>query len=355
MSFSPRISIIIPVYNAEQYLDACITSIVNQPYRDFEVIFVDDHSTDNSTSLIEQKADSDARIRLFRQSQNQGAPAARNIGIQQAKGAYLMFVDADDMLAKNALKALVGIADQYGSDAVKGIMFVKTEDSQRLKPHRLNQKLSHIDTQLSNCPEIQHLYQYQSYLLRSEMLKTNRLAFDLDLRNFQDPVFLAKLLPKCSRIDVCLSPAYIRRIRPGSIITSTWGIDNYLSLVTGVMRAYEDLLEAHQIGAAELMSTSFSRWWGRLEDMPVHISKSECLQVLHGIANFSQQSMYEINNFNWLKIGKYHSLRMISERKFEDAYQQMELRARMKTRLGQPLLSLYDIAKYCQARMYKRT
>lgn len=96
-----KISIIIPVYNVEKYLHECLDSIINQTFTDIEIICVDDGSTDKSSEILEEYEQKDKRFTVISQP-NKGVSAARNRGMQQAKGKYIMFVDSDDWLAHNA-------------------------------------------------------------------------------------------------------------------------------------------------------------------------------------------------------------------------------------------------------------
>ena len=93
-----NLSIIVPVYNAERTLERCVSSILAQVYTDFELILINDGSTDRSGPLCDQLAASDARIRVIHQA-NSGASAARNRGLQEARGQYLMFCDSDDAVS----------------------------------------------------------------------------------------------------------------------------------------------------------------------------------------------------------------------------------------------------------------
>jgi glycosyltransferase EpsH len=97
----PRLSVVIPVYNSSKYLDRCIISIVQQSHTDFEAIFVDDCSTDNSAAIVRQFARNDSRIKLILHGSNGGPGAARNTGVAQAKGQYVTFVDSDDFIMPN--------------------------------------------------------------------------------------------------------------------------------------------------------------------------------------------------------------------------------------------------------------
>ena len=89
----PAISIIVPVYNTEKYLQRCINSILNQTFSDFELILVDDGSTDSSGAICDEYAEKDSRIRVFHQS-NQGQAAARNHAVSDAHGRYVCFIDS---------------------------------------------------------------------------------------------------------------------------------------------------------------------------------------------------------------------------------------------------------------------
>ena len=93
----PKISVIIPIYNSEKYLEECLDSILNQTLKDIEIICVDDGSTDNSLTILENYAQRDKRIQIFSQ-QNLHAGIARNHGLEKASGEYVHFMDSDDLL-----------------------------------------------------------------------------------------------------------------------------------------------------------------------------------------------------------------------------------------------------------------
>ena len=100
-----KISVIVPVYNVEQYLERCVESIINQTYKNLEIILVDDGSTDNSGKLCDELAKKDNRIKVIHK-ENAGVSEARNSGIQKATGEYLCFVDADDFVMNDYIKYL---------------------------------------------------------------------------------------------------------------------------------------------------------------------------------------------------------------------------------------------------------
>ncbi len=114
-----RVSVVVPIYNVERYLGACLDSIAGQTFRDLEVVLVDDGSTDSSPAIAESYAARDDRFRLIRQP-NGGLGNARNTGTDHATGEYLAFVDSDDVLAPNAYELLAGALDRTGSDFATG-------------------------------------------------------------------------------------------------------------------------------------------------------------------------------------------------------------------------------------------
>ena len=113
----PTVSIIVPVYNAEKFLNRCVDSILGQEYRDFELILVDDGSRDMSGSICDAYAKTDERVVVIHK-ENSGVSDTRNQGIERAKGTYLQFVDSDDWLTPDATKLMVRAAEEHGCDMV---------------------------------------------------------------------------------------------------------------------------------------------------------------------------------------------------------------------------------------------
>ena len=112
---NPLISLVIPVYNVEKYLDKCMESVLAQTYDNFEVILVDDGSTDNSGKMCDEYAKRDSRVIVYHQ-QNSGVSVARNVGIENAKGEFISFIDSDDWIDKNYLQKLVSAQIKYNAD-----------------------------------------------------------------------------------------------------------------------------------------------------------------------------------------------------------------------------------------------
>lgn len=115
ISFLPKVSVIVPVYNVEKYLSECLESLINQTLSDIEIICVNDGSTDDSRNVLERYAASDKRIAVVNQT-NKGLSAARNSGVKTARGRYLYFLDSDDFIDRNALEYLYQEAEKYRLD-----------------------------------------------------------------------------------------------------------------------------------------------------------------------------------------------------------------------------------------------
>ena len=133
-----KISIIVPVYNAKSYLSRCIDSILNQTYQDFELILVDDGSTDCSGEICDKYASNDIRIRVFHKP-NGGVSSARNLGLSKINGNYVIFVDSDDFLMPNHLEILAQYAEIY--DWVMTSRKIIDEDNKIRNEYNLSQKI----------------------------------------------------------------------------------------------------------------------------------------------------------------------------------------------------------------------
>ena len=119
MNNSPKVSIIVPVYNVEKYLEKCLDSLVNQSLHDIEIICVNDGSKDDSLDILEKYAKKDSRIKIINK-QNQGLSAARNDGLKVAAGEYVGYVDSDDWVDLNFYEKLYESAKKYNAEIASG-------------------------------------------------------------------------------------------------------------------------------------------------------------------------------------------------------------------------------------------
>lgn len=171
------VSIIMPIYNAEKYLEQGIQSIIKQTYKQLEIILVDDGSTDKSREIIEAAKQRDSRIRSIFQTQ-QGAPTARNAGCKASAGEYLYFMDSDDYLPETAIEKMVSESLQYGSDLVIGqYQFINEAgewigESSFIEELGISLEGKFTKQQLSLCPPFP-----RNKLYRASMIKENGIQF----------------------------------------------------------------------------------------------------------------------------------------------------------------------------------
>lgn len=128
----PEISVIIPIYNVAPYLEKCLNSVINQTYTNFEVICVNDGSTDKSQQIAERFVKEDSRIKLISQS-NKGLSSARNTAMEKAVGKYIVFLDSDDFYAPDFLQVMYDVQQKTKSDIV-GCDFMKIKDAEDILP-----------------------------------------------------------------------------------------------------------------------------------------------------------------------------------------------------------------------------
>lgn len=224
--YSPKVSVIIPVYNVEDYLSQCLDSIINQTLREIEIICVNDGSTDSSLEILNEFAIKDSRIIIVNQA-NAGAGAARNVGIKIAKGEYLAFLDSDDffeidMLEKaynackiNQLDFVVFRSDIYDNDSNKYIpnySTIRTDLLPRKKVFSYQDIKKDVFRVFVGWP--------WDKLYSRDFVISNNLTFQ-EQRTTNDLLFVFTALIKARRIMVIDDVLAHHRIRPGSSLSTT--------------------------------------------------------------------------------------------------------------------------------------
>lgn len=211
-----KISVIIPIYNCEDYIKQCLDSIKDQSLNDIEIICIDDASTDNSLEIINNFSKKDKRIKCIRQSKNCGAGPARNRGLELARGEYISFVDSDDFIIDNkAYEKLYEIATTNYADVVSANMKVynndKLEKNSFIKDINSNSQINPEDYGIP--------WYFQKNLYKKQFLEEKNIKFP-DYRSGEDPVFLAKVLKDVNIIYGLPIDFYIYRSSPHAKINS---------------------------------------------------------------------------------------------------------------------------------------
>lgn len=213
MRLNKQISVIVPVYNAEKFLNRCIDSVLNQSFSNFELLLIDDGSTDKSAEIYNEYISKDNRVKVILQN-NSGPAAARNTGVKNAIGEYIFFLDADDYITQNSLEILflnyVGdvdlvignfsklmpngnIIDQNVAFQPKGVAF--TGDIKHLDDIKIAEFIRHFLKHPSN-----HLISYcWARLYKTSIIKENKISANETMHLFEDFVFNLEYLKHCKK------------------------------------------------------------------------------------------------------------------------------------------------------------
>lgn len=225
---SPFFSLIIPVYNVENYLEQCLNSIINQAFNDYEVIIINDGSTDNSLSLCELFALKHKHVKLINQK-NQGLSSARNSGMAMASGKYIWFVDSDDYIQKNSLEILYNHLSESFLDVLGFSNYHFIEETQLLRENNINSE----SIILSNLELIEQNLLFEIapwiYIYKHDFLKEHTINFREDIKIHEDEFYLIEVLSKLKSIKFIADRLYIYRIRVNSLMRSNRKLDKLYS------------------------------------------------------------------------------------------------------------------------------
>lgn len=185
----PMVSVIVPVYNAEKYLQRCIDSILSQTYGNFELLLIDDGSTDGSHGICCQNAVRDCRVKVICQ-ENCGVSAARNHGLEEAAGNYLCFVDSDDWIDHCHIEKLV--SKMEGCDCVC-TGYTRGDAENRLENRRID-LLNIQGTELDSFFANGFIHPCWNKMFRKTIIEENKIRFDTDIQISEDSLFCLEYL-----------------------------------------------------------------------------------------------------------------------------------------------------------------
>lgn len=223
MQPSPKISVIIPVYNVEQYIDKCINSIINQTLLDIEIIVIDDRGNDGSMRIAQNYANQYSNIKIIRHDKNSGLSAARNTGIANAAAPFIMFCDSDDWYAPDMCEKMLNAIENNNADlAICGIEMHYEADKKMKKSDDRYYKICFsglqpadpkifVKTSVSPCNKI----------YRTDIIRKNNITFPVGL-NYEDEYFCNAYYFYINTIYFIKDKLYNYRRRAGSILNQTF-------------------------------------------------------------------------------------------------------------------------------------
>ena len=221
-----KISVIVPVFNAEDYLHVCLNSILKQTYQNFEIICIDDCSTDSSLEILEYFQIKDSRIKILKNDVNSGPGFSRNKGLNIAKGKYISFLDSDDWFSSDAFEILIEIAEKNNTDILmfKTIVFYDTPQEFGMEGYYdmkfmdkfENRVFNHWELDKSKLFALPNAPWNKIYL--KSFLNENDIYFPNENLIHEDNPFFYKAITSAQRVSLINKYLINRRRRSGSIM-----------------------------------------------------------------------------------------------------------------------------------------
>jgi glycosyltransferase involved in cell wall biosynthesis len=269
------ISIIIPCHNVEKYIDECVKSVLTQDYKQIEIICIDNNSTDGTWEKLENLKQQYPQIIIDRELKR-GAPAARNKGLSLAKGEYVQFLDADDLLLPEKLRTQADIIKNGHSDIIAGACIQQNKNKESvISPSQNDKWESLIKVELGNtCANLWK---------REKLLEIN--GWDESLKSSQEYDLLFRLLKKGASVSYDLNALTIIRKREGSITTTNIG-NNILTRID-LVKSIRDYLKINNY-----------------KNEVINTADQMIFDLIRELYNYNEKLSLEIYNSNYTKMPK---------------------------------------------------
>lgn len=292
----PLVSIIMPVYNCERFLSESIESVISQSYKNWELLIVDDGSTDKSVSIIESYARKDSRIRLFKnETEEHGPGIARNYGIERISGKYTYFIDADDWIEKELLQDTVSLAEKTDADIVPFGFVIEENGKQIKKPLVPCGNFEFQDFKRIANEIIRGTWAECHELIRSELLENVRHN---KYRTCEDICFQMDLLCNITKVCGIDKEYYHYRIVKESISHTDKRGDEFLETSIAVWEKERKFVEHCGLNEESqvMKNVAIERYTGCLYWMKKYpISLTEKYKQIKNIGNIMEINKYKRN------------------------------------------------------------
>lgn len=238
MKNDPLVSIILPVYNVEIYLDDCFNSLIKQSYKNIEIIFVDDGSTDNSGNKLDEYLKKDKRVKVYHKK-NEGVSSAKNLGIKNATGDYITFVDSDDYVTEEYVEYLLNLLKSNNADIAYTKNFFDNYNNNQVK----NENIKIIDSN-------QALYEILTYkisvgvwnkIFRKELLTKKNIYFYEDIFMGEGFNFNVLAFMYANRIVTSNKKIYFYRRDNNNSATTKFTIKKWQNALVAIEKIKENL------------------------------------------------------------------------------------------------------------------
>lgn len=293
----PIVSVIIPIYNVEKYIEDCLLSVEYQTFKDIEIICVNDGSSDSSLMFLEQFATKDKRIKIINQK-NGGLANARNTGLSNAKGKYILFLDGDDMLRQDAVSRLVESANKFNTDMVyfdaKCLFEDKSLYDAAKESYYVRNKAYGFNTGKQLFAEMIHDGQFTDsaclMLYSAAFLNKNKLHF-IEKMFYEDCYFSVLCFMKAKSVYHINEQFYIYRVRNNSIMTKPQNTAQYLYGRIVCLNKFNNFLQTEKLSAFQnQMLVTFTL-----------VILSNCQRILKNISETELKKFFSFPNVEMMK------------------------------------------------------
>jgi CDP-glycerol glycerophosphotransferase len=308
----PRLSVVIPVYNVEDFLDECLRSVLTQGLTDIEVVLVDDGSTDASAAIAQRWAATDSRFLIFRQD-NHGLGHARNTGVTHARGHYLCFLDSDDVVPRGAYEKMLRTLEETGSDFVTGN--VHRFNSRRVWQAPIVREVcteTRLRTHVARDSELLRDHLAVNKMFRRDFWDSAGLAFPVNLL-YEDVATLVRAHMLADAVDVLEDVVMLWRVREAgsaSITDSKWSDPTQIRDRVHAVRLNQEFLAQHsedlkRAYEAVALDRDIRYFLDLFADVDAGY-RAETVRVVSAfLQNVSAQSLQQVRAINRIK---YHLL-----------------------------------------------
>lgn len=259
------VSIIIPIYKVENYLEECLDSIILQSYKEWECILVDDGSPDRSASICAEYVNKDSRFKLIQQI-NSGASVARNTGILNARGKWIVFIDSDDIVKSDYIFSMVSTAQKLNVDfVIGGLEYWHTDTDEREKKCYVSH--SYSGEELINA-YIEDGIQYNggpvSKLYKTCIIKEHCIQFNPKMHYAEDCNFMMSYVNHINSIAFVGAVDYIYRLLPGSLSHRKMQLESELVVLDEMTNRADELVERFSDIDVTPIKASVVQYYGRV-------------------------------------------------------------------------------------------
>lgn len=291
IDYTPKVSVIIPVYNVEEYLRECLDSVVNQTLKEIEIICVDDGSTDNSLEILKEYAQKDNRITVIKQ-RNSGSGTARNCGINIAKGDFIAFMDSDDIYPENKTLSTIYVKTTENNALICGGSVNQIKDGKLITDtSNFEEGYSFKQEGFVDYKDYQFDYGYWRFIYNRNFLIENLIFFP-NYKRYQDPPFFVKSMCLAKKFYALKEATYIYRISYKKI---QWTEEKVLDVYKGKLAVLNMCKENNLLNLYNKTARSCISTW-LLENIKPVITKHNYVQkYILNIINSIDKSLLTTN------------------------------------------------------------